>query len=102
MLIVKTTLPHISNLTEGEPEFEIRDGSGEEYGQYRAVRVHPWSRRYLNGDPDRSVYVSVGNYDPDGTEQRDSNGGQSMWNIIVDREEFVLGILGAFPELKRA
>lgn len=49
------------------------------------VVVHPWDR---NGD--RSVYVEV----------RDSE--NEFHNVIVDREEFVRGLLAVFPELARA
>ncbi len=79
-----------------EVSFEIRN---EDEDGYERVYVHPWHRSY-RGYPDDSVYLSVGVYTHDGNspEAHDDN----YWNIIVNREDFVEGILQTFPELKRA
>lgn len=86
----------IHNLQESE--FEVRDYEG---GQYTAVRVHPWHRHKDTAHEDRSVFVSVGHYTPDGSEAYEDEC-EPVWNIIVDRDEFVTGLLETFPELKRA
>lgn len=90
-----------TDLRKGESEFEIRDGYAEEEGFYQAVRIHPWHRTYYTGGKDSSVFVSVGNYTGDGVEDRRGDE-EPVWNIIVNREDFVEGILETFPELKRA
>lgn len=91
MLVIRHGFP------KGESGFEVRD-PGEE--GHRAVRVHPWIRYAGTNDEDRSVFVSVGNYNPDGSEDRIADE-EPVWNIIVDRDEFVNGLLEVFPELTR-
>lgn len=82
-------------LINGESSFQISD---EDDGDYRIVEIHPWSR-----GRDRSVYISVGTYEnEDGDSPEDFEDGDNYWNIIVNREDFVEGILQTFPELKRA
>lgn len=88
-------------LRSGESDFEIRDENADDDG-YLSLRVHPWARYRGPDRTDREVFVSVGNYNADGSEWTDPNGGEPVWNIIVDREDFVTGILATFPELKRA
>ncbi|QDK01476.1 hypothetical protein SEA_LEEROYJENKINS_80 [Microbacterium phage LeeroyJenkins] len=80
-------------LVNGEVDFELHDSDPDDY---RIVNIHPWNR-----GSDHSVFVSVGTYEnaergnPEGVENND-------WNIIVNREDFVEGLLAVFPELKRA
>ena len=68
-----------------EGEFTLRDGYGESGG--RQVIVHAWDRR--RGE--RAVYVEL----------RELDGDENLSNIIVDRDQFVEGLLAAFPELQR-
>lgn len=75
---------------EGESEFEIRDADWEEENLVTTVKVHPWIR---HGGEDRQVYLEVGFQEP---------AGEGYHNIIVDREEFVTGLIEVFPELRRA
>ena len=82
-----------------EPTFEVRDYHSGTQEPYTAVKVHPWHRRKGQAHESYQVFVSVGNYLPDGTEER-INDEEPVWNIIVDRNEFVAGLLHAFPELR--
>lgn len=75
--------------------------SGPDFA-YRIV-VHPWERDYNNLQPgrvDREVFIAVGSLTPDGQQDIDDGDG-SYANIIVDRDEFVEGLLAVFPELTR-
>ena len=79
-----------------------QEGESGSYGVYRIV-VHPWVRDYSNFQPgrvDREVFIAVGNLTPDGQQDIDAEDG-SYANIIVDRDEFVEGLLAVFPELTR-
>ena len=67
-----------------EGSFTLREGSGK-YG--RQVAVHAWDR----GRGDCAVYVELLELDGD----------KGLQNIIVDRDQFVEGLLAAFPELQR-
>jgi len=90
-----------SSALAGESEFSIsvpEDPADD--GSVETLRVHPWSRRHGNGEIDDSVFVSVGWFMPNGEEPDGLE--NSNWNIIVDRNYFVEGLLHAFPELKRA
>lgn len=84
----------------GEREFEVREYDGGPEAPYQAVRVHPWHRYQGSDYESYHVFVSVGNYNVDGTEQRIADE-EPVWNIIVDRTEFVEGLLRTFPELTR-
>ena len=86
----------------GEYDFEIREENDSDDGGYLSLRVHPWARYRGPERTDREVFVSVGHYNADGSEWVDPSGGEPVWNIIVNREDFVTGILATFPELKRA
>lgn len=94
MLVVK------HGVLKDESEFHIRDYDGLENG-YQAVTVHPWHRYKGTDYEHHAVFVSVGNYNSDGQEDYTGDG-EPAWNIIVDREEFITGLLETFPELKRA
>ena len=67
-----------------EVSFTLRDGSGE-YGTQ--VTVQAWDRR----GGDHAVYVEL----------LELSGNENLSNIIVDRGQFVEGLLAAFPELQR-
>lgn len=82
----------------GEMSFTITNP--EEDG-YQKVYIHPWHRYYRTNHESHEVYISVGTYDENG-DSPDDLGENNMWNIIVDREDFVEGIIQTFPELKRA
>lgn len=82
-----------------EPTYEVREHHDGAQGPYQAVKVHPWHRRKGQVHESYEVFVSVGNYHPDGTEER-TDDGEPVWNIIVDRNEFVAGLLHAFPEIR--
>lgn len=82
-----------------EPTYEVRDYHSGTQEPYTAVKVHTWHRRKGQAHESYQVFVSVGNYLPDGTEER-INDEEPVWNIIVDRNEFVAGLLHAFPELR--
>lgn len=86
----------------GESEFWITDERDRQAGEYDAVKIHPWSRYVGTEDEDRSVYISVGEYDRRGETVDSASGDVSERNIIVDREDFVFALLMVFPELKRA
>ena len=101
MLIVTHGLYGVGDNTP-ETEFKIIDPEVYDDGSVLAVNVHPWERTYMSGDPDRSVFISVGFENQDGSEWENPDGGEPKWNIIVDREEFVRGVLEVLPELKRA
>lgn len=70
------------------------------HGTDRLV-IHPWDRdEYTNP---RQVYVGLGDFDEDGEALTDADGDcVRMENIILNRDDFVEAILGAFPELRRA
>lgn len=101
MLVIRERIIHRGN--DPEREFEARSYEIED-GGYTAVRVHPWARyNQFREDYDREVFVSVGNYEADGSEWGGAGpNGEPVWNILVDREEFVQGLLETFPELRRA
>lgn len=86
----------------GESEFEIRQGNDSDDGGYLSLRVHPWARYHGPERTDRKVFISVGHYNADGSEWADPSGGEPVWSTIVDREDFVEGILATFPELNLA
>jgi len=67
-----------------EGSFTLREGS-REYG--KQVTVHAWDRR----SGDCAVYVEL----------LELSGNEIPSNIIVDRGQFVEGLLAAFPELQR-
>jgi len=67
-----------------EGSFTLRDDS-REYGSQ--VTVHAWDRR----SGDCAVYVEL----------RELFGNEILSNVIVDRGQFVEGLLAAFPELQR-
>lgn len=98
MLNIKTT-----GIVDGPEEtyFEAREVADPKNGSYRAVIVHPWHRYKGSVDESFEVFVSVGHYNEDGTEQYVEGQCEPVWNIIVDREEFVEGLLASFPELTR-
>lgn len=75
-----------------ESEFEIQDADWAE-DLITHVKVHPWHRYKGTKDESRQVYVEVG------FQERDEG---DHYNVIVDREEFVTGLLETFPELRRA
>lgn len=60
--------------------------------KHSRLAIHPWSRDYP------AVYIALG--------LMDKNAGptkvDSFENIVIDREDFVQGILAVFPELTRA
>lgn len=85
----------------GETYFEARDEADPKNGSYRAVIVHPWHRYKDSEDESFEVFVSVGFYNKDGTEQYVEGQCEPVWNIIVDRHVFVEGLLRSFPELTR-
>lgn len=88
--------------TEQEVSF---DGDHGDDGTTQRLTIHPWSRNrddFRMAD-DNSVYLSIGWYHENGDQMVDENGeGQYFANTIVDREEFISGLLEVFPELKRA
>jgi hypothetical protein len=67
-----------------EGEFALRYGDGECSTQ---VMVHALDRR----SGERAVYVEL----------REFDSGEILSNIIVDRDQFVEGLLATFPELQR-
>lgn len=85
----------------GGPEvcFTLGDGDEEEYAY--AVRVHPWDRLCDSDDDtqerDRSVFISVELKNATGVDNLDDFPAAS---VIVNRDEFVGGLLAVFPELK--
>lgn len=79
----------------GEKEFQVHeyhpDQAYHEIGDVPFfVRLHPWYRGGAG-----KVFVEVGFED-------DDYEGEPSWCVIVDRAEFVEGILATFPELTRA
>ena len=87
----------------GESAFEVRDEVEETddgRGYYSSVIVHPWHRYMRTEYESHQVFVSVGNYNADGTEYEEDEG-EPVWSHIADREEFVQGLLAVFPELTR-
>lgn len=79
-----------------EKSFEILNHDDE---GYERVYVHPWSRKYRGYPDSNEVYLSVGVYTPEGDAPDDTK--DNYWNIIVNREDFVEGLIQTFPELKR-
>ena len=67
-----------------EGSFTLREGSSEHGKQ---VTVHAWDRR----SGDCAVYVEL----------LELSGDEGLHNIIVNRGQFVEGLLAAFPELQR-
>jgi hypothetical protein len=67
-----------------EGSFTLRYDSREDGTQ---VTVHAWDRR----SGDYAVYVEL----------LELSGNENLSNIIVDRGQFVEGLLAAFPELQR-
>ena len=67
-----------------EGSFTLREGSRE---GGRQVTVHAWDSR-IGGC---AVYVEL----------LELSGNENLSNIIVDRGQFVEGLLAAFPELQR-
>lgn len=82
----------------GEMSFEI---TNEDEDGYQKVYIHPWHRIHRGYGESHEVYISVGVYNEDG-DGPENLGENNMWNIIVDREDFVEGLIQTFPELKRA
>lgn len=72
-----------------ETRFTLTDSDESGLGDGRQVHIHPWDRDEGFG---RGVYVHVTNFPPDGI---------SGYNIIVDRDKFVEGLLAVFPELTK-
>lgn len=64
-----------------------------EYDPVSTVRVHPWHRSNGYDYESREVFILV----QSGAEEREDN----WMNAIVDRDEFVMGLLAVFPELQR-
>ena len=94
-----TVNPRMSHLpgSDAEREFEIRQQSDEDF--WTVIRVHPWDRVWPGDEaPDRSVFVSIADVRGDGSPVDPE---RSEFNEIVDREEFVEGLLAVFPELQR-
>lgn len=81
----------------GETSFVIKTEDEEGHSK---VYIHPWHRYFRTRDESHEVYISVGVYDPEGNEPEGIE--NHMWNIIVNREDFVEGLIQTFPELKRA
>lgn len=98
-----TVTKNVYGLT-GESEFEIV-ADQDDGGNIQKIRIHPWERkrRYDNsGTPDREVFLSIGWYDNNDEVIEEEDGSEIMENIIVDRDDFIEGILAVFPELRRA
>lgn len=90
---------HFRGSLEGETEFTIVGDVDEETSTEQLLRVHPWSRYRGTASEDNSVFISVGWFNTDGSEPDGLE--NPVWNTIVDRGDFVTGILAAFPELTR-
>ena len=91
MLIIERGLgDHLPD--ESQFTWHSYDPSDEkpEYDPVETVRIHPWDR----GEGQKFVYILL----QQGAEQTEDN----YFNAIVDREEFVAGLLAVFPELQRA
>jgi hypothetical protein len=80
--------PHLPD----EKSFTVRDPEGG------GVSVQPW----LEGDHRNASEVSVVVGNIDGFEDDEDDHSDEFSISIVDRAEFVEGILAVFPELKRA
>lgn len=63
----------------------------DSYKDTRIV-IHPWNRQ----NPE--VYIAVGDLKKDGHPKKS----EQYECVIINREDFVEGILAVFPELKRA
>lgn len=85
-----------------EPQFEVRTGQYSPGYGFQAVKVHPWHRYKDTDFEDSKVFLSVGHYKANGEENYIEGEGEPVWNILVDREEFVEGLLRVFPELARS
>lgn len=93
------TLSEHTGSLAGEREFSIVADYDSETGAEQVVRVHPWDRYARTPHHDRSVFISVGWFSEAGEECDDLE--NPVWNAIVDRDDFVEGIIHAFPELQR-
>ena len=103
------TITHGVSIQNNESEFTVHEFPPEQsilpeadgsYDYPLYVRVHPWARKNrFTQNTDREVFVEVG-YKPWPHDEKADP--QPSWCIIVDRDEFVQGLLETFPELKRA
>lgn len=85
----------VSENLRDESEFEVSDFPehlSSERDPSTFVRIHPWARDNERYGLDTSVYIVVGHKPEDM---------DSYHCAIVDRDEFVTGLLAVFPELKR-
>lgn len=68
--------------------------------------IHPWVRDHsaIGHGVQRQVYLALGKLSEEGYGIADENGDDSdgYYNLILNREDFIEGILAVFPELKRA
>lgn len=94
---------NLESLDEQEVSFDT--DFADEDGTTQRLTIHPWSRNrdeFRMAD-DNSVYLSIGWYHENGNQMVDENGeGQYFANTIVDRDQFISGLLEVCPELKRA
>lgn len=70
--------------------------------EVQSVTVHPWHREYKDGEVSHEVAIEV----REGDDTEDDTGGETgdesrSMILIVDRSEFVSGLLAVFPELQR-
>jgi len=92
-------MERLTDHLKGEKQFTMLDfnPSGmtedelEDVGRPLQLKVHPWARKQGRNRIRREVFISLESTDPN-SEENDQN-------IIVDRDEFIEGILFAFPEL---
>ncbi len=85
----------------GEQEFVLTDASvsrytlasGETVESEQGILVHPWHRDGLG-----EVYLEISYFLPGTRKNVDVN---ALQNIIVNREQFVEGLLAVFPELSK-
>lgn len=94
MLVIEHGIqPHLKE--ESQFTWSSYDPSDEkpEYDPVDVLRVHPWHRDVGTGYESSRVFLSI----QCGAEETDTN----LQNIIVERDEFVAGILAVFPELQR-
>lgn len=66
----------------------------QENGYPVELRIHPWARPRGKNRINRQVFVSLTDTNPD------PSAAEEFMNTIVDRDEFIDGILYAFPELQ--
>lgn len=93
-------------LRRNESQFRvISDQDVTEDGKFvrNVLTVHPWARTHRDGNVDRSVFVSVGWEEYDAEEgfwatNDGEDGSPGVWNIIVDRDDFLDALLAVFPD----